>query len=111
MHQPEPNPGKNSNNSKLICNIYQLVHIFPQDRTEYTITYSEEVEDDAEDVEEGVHEGPSCHTAPVLAEEPDKRARALGSLVGVVGKVPFDCVASDDVVNQIKCMLQESLTN
>ena len=63
--------------------------------------YPEEVDDDAEEVEEGVDEGASGDAAPVFAEESVEGSAAGSGLVVVVVEVPLYGVARDDEVEGV----------
>jgi hypothetical protein len=61
--------------------------------------YAEDIEDDAEQVEESIHEGSGHHTAEVFAEQTGKRSTALRRLRIVIRKVPLHRIPRYDIVD------------
>ena len=74
----------------------------PWSRTELTDTYLEHVGNQVEQVEEGVEEGATCHTAPVLAQQAREGVAAVGfEVVVLVPEVPLYGISRHHKVDYI----------
>lgn len=88
-----------------------LFRNFLEDCTALVRTYSEEIIDESEDVEEGIEEGAANHASEVLAYESEEGSGALGGSLLSEIEVPLYGIARHDVVDYIARFIHESLRN